>query len=129
MQDANAVPHSVWEILRIALGALLGVGGTLLGQLLTRNKTAAEVRKTEAETRHIALTDQIAEGNLLKDLMVAGAQAVLDVDRLRRQEEFQHGRADRAEQEKAVIEAERNLLQLELDKYIKIGKGNGKSTS
>lgn len=122
MQEANTVPSSVWELLRILLGAVLGVGGTLLSQLLTRRKTAAEVRKTEAETRHIELTDQIAEGNLLKDLMIAGAQAVLDVDRLRRQEEFQHSRADRLEQEKGIIETERDLLRLELDKYIKIGK-------
>lgn len=117
MQETATIPHTVWEILRIGLGAILGVGGTLLASLLKKKQTTAEIRKTEAETRHLELTDRLAEGTMVVELMKAGAQAVLDVEQLRRKEEFQRGRADR-------LETERDLLQLELDKFIRIGKGN-----
>jgi hypothetical protein len=115
MSDGTPFPHTWAEWIRLLIAAFLGFSTTLLPALFRRKQSAAETEKTKAETQHIQLTDEIAKGELLLKLMQAGAQAVDDVARLRKERDFWEGKAE-AERSRA------DLAEHELDRIIRIGR-------
>lgn len=112
--DAEIIPHDWPGLIRLIIVGLLGYGANTIPALLRRKQSAAEARKTDAEARQI-------DGKLMIDMMNLTAQATVDVERHRTRAEFQQARADRLQAEKEAVEVERNLIQLQLDKRVRIG--------
>lgn len=115
MQNPLTVPRSWLDLLWYLLVAIFASSGTWVVTWFRRKQSEAETEKTRAETRSIEVDTSIQTSNFMNDLAKAAAQATLDVARLRVQMEFQRARADR-------LEAERDLLQFQLDEHIRIGK-------
>ena len=109
------IPHSWQEIIWLFLAAFLGYGGTYLPSLFRRRQSKAESEKTKAETRSIDLNTTLHAGDMLLKWMEKFAKASNDIDQLRKRAEFWQARAE-------ALQAEKDLLETQLDGKIRIGK-------
>ena len=111
MDETTApIPHSWREFIWLSLGLILASGGSYLAAWFKRKQPEAETEKTRAETRSIDLNTTMHAGDMLLKLMEQVAIATANVEQLQKEKEFQRTRAE--------------LLQRQLDEYIKIGKGD-----
>lgn len=117
MQNASTIPHTWREFIWLSIAALLASGGTYLTTWFRRGQSKAETRKTEAEARSIDLSTTLHAGDMLLELMKQAAIAAASVENLRTQKEFWEQRA-------RALEAEKALLEKQLDGQIRIGEGS-----
>lgn len=115
MQQTAQPPHSWTDLVYLAVAAILGYGATYLPSLLRKKQSDAETKKTEAETRSIDLNTTIHAGDVMLGLIKEIAISTSTIEQLRKEKEFQFGRAE-AEKSRA------DLAELELDRVIRIGK-------
>jgi len=107
-QNSFPFPHSLAELVWLAIVAFLTWAGTQFIPRIKKKQTEAETAKTHAETRSIDLHDTLLAGDMLRQLMVSSAQAMLDVERLRKERDAQQARADR-------LEIELRMYELQMD--------------
>lgn len=115
MQNAPSIPHTWREFIWLSIVAILASGGTYLTTWFRRGQSKAETQKIEAEARSIDLNTTLHAGDMLLELMKQAATASANVENLRTQKEFWEQRAKGLEAEKAILERQ-------LDDQIRIGK-------
>ncbi len=114
MQNSSTIPHSWQEFVWLTVAAILGYGATHLPSIFRKKQNQADVEKTRAETRGIDAETVIHSGEFMIELMKVSAQATLDVERLRNRADFLQSRLEQ-------VEAERDLLQIQVDRHVSIG--------
>lgn len=118
MESTPPIPHTLAEFAWIALAAGLGYLAKQLPSLFRKRQSIAEAAKTQAEARQIDAKSDIDSGHMWMDLLKLSAVATLEAERMRKEKDFQFERAE-------ALKAERDLLQIQLDDIIRVGKLKG----
>lgn len=115
MQEADTIPHS-WKALALyALTAILSGGAGWLVPLLRRKQSKADAGKTNEEARALELENDLRSGDAVVKLTVRVIKATERAERVQLERDHWQMKAE-------ALEAEKNLLNVQLDKYISVSK-------
>ena len=117
MDTPALIPRSWTDLLWVALAALLGYAAKTVPPLFTRRRTNAETARVEAETRSINVASAVSASDALMRHVSAITEVELTIERLRTERDYWRDQAH-------IIKAERDILQYEIDKRVRIGDGS-----